>query len=126
MKTKWKAIILSIAAGGLLGVTGPMLAADAVNAPIQLTDAQMDQVVAGETVCTGSGPSATCTVTDTNESQFQQSVINLSETSTQQYAGASCSSGSVTTGNCNPTGDPVISGFYYNTNTGNQIGKPYP
>ncbi len=46
MKSIPKGLVLVIAAAGFLGVAGSVLADDAAKAPIRLTDAQMDQVVA--------------------------------------------------------------------------------
>lgn len=44
-----KAYVLSIAVAGLLGAATSVLANDAVKAPIRLTDAKMERIVAGAT-----------------------------------------------------------------------------
>jgi hypothetical protein len=47
MKTTRKSLVLSVALAGILGAAGSALADSAVKAPIRLTDAQMDRIVAG-------------------------------------------------------------------------------
>jgi len=47
-----KNYVLTLALTGLLGATGSAAAGEAVKAPIRLTDAQMEKVVAGATVDT--------------------------------------------------------------------------
>lgn len=100
-------------------------------APIRMTDAQMDKIVAGSVECSGNGQDATCTGIDTapiSQPFHGPLVLEGTETTTTSYAGPSCSSGNINTGNCPITNVTITDAWigYFNTSAGKFIGKPVP